>query len=355
MERTVSLVSDLVYKRLLSKPGLAITEAPKVFTLGPGNDAEATFLQAGYANEQITPDPPQLHPSNHGERTRSHSPANEHDETTAVSGPNIVDDTNSYLQDMRLPPLTASEAASLLGRDNDPHISTQGKAPIDQPSERSRSYNAGPSSKTQAENDMPPHPSSRTAGSPFVTSALVGTAAKLAYQLRVSDRVLQPHFEILQLCGRLTEYVQLLRHVGDVLPYTRSSASPGYDAEGFGSTLEYSYKVILRIFKLMQEFFSARGLFGGAVDRLAWKSRRRRIMAMVAEVDGLKANLLIMLQVAQMENDRSAFKRVEASCAHSLALLRHFVATQNSRVDSRGGFLQEIRSQWRTQAVMYGE
>jgi hypothetical protein len=236
---------------------------------------------------------------------------------------------------MRLPPLTASEAASLLGRDNDLHISTQDKTPIDQPQERSRSYNAGPSRKTQAENDMPPHPSSRTAGSPFVTSALAGMAAKLAYQLRVSDRdVLQPHFEILQLCGRLTEYVQLLRHVGDVLPHTRSSASPDYDAGGFGSTLEYSYKVILRISKLMQEFFSARGLFRGAVDRLAWKSRRRRIMAMVAEVDGLKANLLIMLQVAQMENDRSASKRVEASCAHSLALLRHLVATQDSRVDS---------------------
>lgn len=97
----MSLVSDLVYKRLLSRPGLSIAETPKVFTLGLGDDTEATFLRGSTTNEQTAPDArPQLSQSNHGKRTGSHSHPSEHNATMKATVSNVVNDTNTYLREL---------------------------------------------------------------------------------------------------------------------------------------------------------------------------------------------------------------------------------------------------------------
>jgi hypothetical protein len=75
--------------------------------------------------------------------------------------------------------------------------------------------------------------------------------------------------------------------------------------------------------------------FGEIVlSTFTWANVRRRIMAMMDDVESLKLNLLIMLQVIQMGGDQSTARRVEVSCANSMALLEHWVATQDSRVDA---------------------
>lgn len=213
MERTVSLVSDLVYKRLLSRPGLPIAEAPKVFTLGPGDDAEADFLRGSSANAQIKPQPPRSHPGLDGECTiMSHSP-NEHDAITEAPRPNIVDDTNSYLQDMQLPPLTTSEAANLSGRNRDPQIPTPGIAPPEAYQVRPPSPSAFDfSRRSQVDTDTLPHASSRARGNLLAYSSLVGSAAKTSYTLRVLNRgALQPHHQVERLSRKLRDYSELLR------------------------------------------------------------------------------------------------------------------------------------------------
>lgn len=130
-ESTVNKISDLVYKRLLSRPGIPITEIRKVFTLEPGEDAEAAFLGASNANRQINHDRPKLYPAGHKGRTGAQTLASEHDANFEVLEPNIADETNLYLQKFQLPPLTASEAASLLERDFDPQVTASGSTPID--------------------------------------------------------------------------------------------------------------------------------------------------------------------------------------------------------------------------------
>jgi hypothetical protein len=182
MERNVSLVSDLVYKRLLSRPGLSIAETPKVFTLPPDDDAETAFLRGSNRNEQINLDAPQSHPNNHVQRTKSTSSPSEHDVTTEAAGYNIVDDTNSYLQDMHLPPVTTSEAASLLGRDHDPQILTPTNPPTDPTQQHSDSYETDSNLRADLETDTP-QPSSRAWGNPLAIPALSGMVAKLSYQL----------------------------------------------------------------------------------------------------------------------------------------------------------------------------
>jgi hypothetical protein len=307
MERTVSLVSDLVYKRLLSRPGLPIAETPKVFTLGPGDDAEAKFLRGSNTNEQITPNPPQSHSSNHGERTKSTSPTSEHDATTEAPGSNIVDDTNSYLQDMHLPPLTTSEAASLLGRDHDPQILTPINPPTDPTQQHSDSYETDSNLRADLEANTP-HPSSRAGGNPFAIPALAGMVAKLSYQLRISNRgAVYPHYEVALLSRKLADYMELLRSIEAMLSRSMTIFKPNQTR--FPYALESSVEAMESISSEVQSIVSGRGFFGGAlVGRFVWMARRRRIMAMMSDVDALKVNLLIMLQIAQMERDRVPFE-----------------------------------------------
>lgn len=314
----MSLVSNLVYKRLLSRPGLPIAEAPKVFTLEPGDAAEAVFLQGTNANGQINPDIlPRQHPSTNGQRTRSHSPSNEHDATTGAAAPNIVNDTNSYLQDMHLPPLTTSEAATLSGRDHDPQIPTPGSAPPDPSQEdRSRSPKTADSShQPQVDPDTPSHPSSRARGIALALSSLIGMSAKTSYKLRVSDREASRfNHQVTELLRKLAEYMQLLHCVAATLSHSSSSGNAFLQSDERGSRypLEASVEAVRSIIYALDNFISGGGGFFGssALGRFSWMARRRGIAAMMAEVDGLKMNLLILLQVVQMEDDRSQLREL---------------------------------------------
>ena len=312
MERTANLISDLVYKRLLSRPGLSIAETPKVFTLGPGDDAEAAFLRGSNRNEKTNFDPPQSHLNNHVERTRSASPPSEYKATTEAPGSNIVDDTNSYLQDMHLPPLTASEAASLLGRDHNPQISTSDQAQTDPTQEHSDSHEADSSRRTHVETDTRPRPVLQAASSILAFPALAVEVAKTAYQLRVATRdEVRPQYEVVQLYRKLEDYTELLRSIEATLSHS-SLIFLKHDQARFPYALESSADVISSITEEVQRIITARRFFGRALaGRFVWMARRRRIMAMMSNVDALKVNLLIMLQISQMENDREMSQRVE--------------------------------------------
>jgi hypothetical protein len=80
------------------------------------------------------------------------------------------------------------------------------------------------------------------------------------------------------------------------------------DQARFPYALQSSVDVIRSITEEIQKIISARGFFRRALGRVAWMTRRRRIMAMMSDVDALKVNLLIMLQVSQMDRDRFTFK-----------------------------------------------
>lgn len=54
---------------------------------------------------------------------------------------------------------------------------------------------------------------------------------------------------------------------------------------------------------------------------------------MIAEIDNFKMNLLIMLQVSQIENDRLTMESARAYNAKGMALLQNLVESRNGNKD----------------------
>lgn len=170
-----------------------------------------------------------------------------------------------------------------------------------------------------------------------MTSGAVGIVARISYQLQASGReAFRPPYEVMKLMRKLAEYTELVQSVQATLLHLDSTFFGSDRSATLASSFELAdrAKIVATIARRVENIFYVGGDFRGAVGLFTWMARRRRIMDMVDDLDGLKTDMLILLQVAQMENDREMFQRVESSRAHSLALLEHWVGAQGSRVDA---------------------
>jgi hypothetical protein len=116
---TMSEISNMVYERLLSRPGLPVSEGNKVFTLPANDGAEARFLAGSKPNTHGALTQSSAVSASASRKILNGETAVSRDTSSAGNANAIVRETNHYLTELQLPQLTGAEVARLVERSSD--------------------------------------------------------------------------------------------------------------------------------------------------------------------------------------------------------------------------------------------
>lgn len=89
--------------------------------------------------------------------------------------------------------------------------------------------------------------------------------------------------------------------------------------------LDYSRTRLEDIIVGTESINYSRGFLGLARRSLVWTAGRRRIMAMVTDVEGMKLDLLVALQAYQIRDGRTVIGMMKDYGVRSEATLRHLL------------------------------
>lgn len=299
-------LSNMVYERLLTRPGLPPSELGKVFTLPDTDDAEATFLgitgtsQAGVGGPSSTSNALTL-------AHRSNELAGEGDGT-------LVTQTNRYLEDLQLPVLSSHEATLLDGRitrrqelpqiesgsgpqRSDPAAEQASEAPVDPREEYPRV------SRNQREVMYDIHIAK-------VVAELSGRVARATYHVTSLYRMAPSVFrKDLTLMERLERHCMLLEYAAGVWFHSASSEKTRQfgklffeKALCFMNDIEDGTTSIFGDFGLFKSFIIV--IFVRGIARRRWLSR------MQEKLESSKMDLSLMLQISQIELAQKAALQV---------------------------------------------
>lgn len=297
---TVEEVSNMVYERLLSRPGLPPAERGHVFALPSNPGAEEVFLNNRPCYHHSSAEPTYAPASSSSQATTEDAVDNAVPETANAD---IVRETNKYLADLKLPQLTKHEEGILSD-----HKPTHSQVPmLEMEQNQSSSAAKNTYSASQNRGKIPSKtPESHGSFNPasFVSSVLsatqlVGTAAKLAYQLDSAHAYSGVPAEIAILSRRVSQYRQLF----EVFFETMKRPTPSHSLQqAEASIIMESKDLLIEIRHLIPDRFGQpRGIVRAAAGAIRWQKRRLRVMHMVEEFEAMKTNISILLQARQME------------------------------------------------------
>jgi hypothetical protein len=293
---TVEEVSNMIYERLLSRPGLPPAERGHVFTLPGDPGAEEVFLNSGPCCTEAT-----YAPASSSLQTKAEDAVDNAVPETANT--DIVGETNKYLADLKLPQLTKHEEGILSD-----HRPTHLQVPmleIEQDQSSSAAQNTYNTSQNRGK--MPSKtPESHGSFNPaslmsvvLLATQLVGMTAKLAYQLdSAHDAYFGVPAEIAILSRQVSQYGQLFEVLTETMKRPTSSHSL---QQAETSIIKESSDLLEEIHRLIHHLGEPRGGVRAAVRAIRWQTQRQRAMHMVEQFEAMKANISILLQARQME------------------------------------------------------
>lgn len=271
----LSEISNLVYERLLSRPGPLTSEGRKVFTLPADDGAEANFLAGNGPNAQKS----LVHPSAvstpasksiaNGQRG---DPGDAFNADTADNA--IVQQTNHYLTELQLTLLNDAETARLVEHSSDVHTDllpgyerdNQDETPDSRPRAGTSDPMTGSEPRTASRSHRWRNNNtwSALAMSESVLGMLgvLGQTTQAAYSLDAYYREMRSAPEEAQaLARRLTQFSTLLQAATNVI--SDSTPSP--------VLVELSQSMILTSTYILSDINNAIGRFFGEEQRSTFK------------------------------------------------------------------------------------
>lgn len=311
----MSEISNLVYQRLLSRPGPLISEGRKVFTLPADDGAEASFLAGNEPNAQsslVHPSAVSTPASKNIANGQTGDPGDAFNADTADNA--IVRQTNHYLTELQLPLLNDAETARLIECSSDVHTDLLPGYKRDNQDEtldsRPRAGTSDPMTGSEPRTASRSHrgrnvnTSSALAMSESVLGMLgvLGQTTQAAYSLDAYYRELRSAPEEAQtLARRLTQFSTLLQAATNVI--SDSTPSP--------VLVELSQSIIKTSSDMLSDVNNVLGHFFGEEDTntlkrlkrsMRWVSKREAIGQKTSEVESLKIDLTVLLQMHQIQN-----------------------------------------------------
>lgn len=308
--RTIDAISHIVYERLLSQSAPPISESNKVYTLPPDGDAEAKFLTGDVSKVEAHFD----HPSPNGESGPGKDLGEEMKESRSPPDADnaIIRSINRYLTELQLPLLTNAETARLNERSSaaytdlplgSQHTISNGNSDIvsrvSRPEPVAAQWVARPSESNWSHK---PNKSSPLAMSEKVLHMLhaLGLAAQVAYSISTFCREdSSAPEEAATLALRVSQYSNLLVHAIDLM----CESAPSDVLVDLSRALALdSTRVMARIQIIIRGFFAGKQ-YGGLrrlVTSIRLHLKKEKIKLMTAEVESLKLDLSLMLQMHQI-------------------------------------------------------
>lgn len=322
VDETVNMVSEIVFERLLSCPGLPMSKKRKIFTLDPRDSAEAEFMRDGNSDQQLAPGDgnPELSQRVSADQAEGPTSAREHDLDVKTPGSGVVVHTNQYLDELQFPRLTADEANGLLEHGASTlNMECQDPTSVLHPPLRfQENFGYVKSERTsQKKKQLESHGLGMVG---FKLSELSGMSAKLSYQLDSLCFKL-PYDDLVELSRRFKQNNDLLLSFDIAL---RGSVELFRPNRALDSLLSSNMDTVRIIDNRVESLVNvSAGPLGFVLGRAHWTIRRRRLKALMAEVENSRPTLSIVLQCFQMENDRLLAKKMEVDNARSLSWLEH--------------------------------
>ena len=287
--------------------------SPHASLLEPHSNPEGRELQYAIESKQIST-PPQLESRATGNETGDEE-----------SNPNtLVDEINEYLVLMNLEELSEQEKEHI-----DPSIS--GSRPLLLEAPRDGDVGGEDHGQNQTSNPSEPQPNSRSkskkqrfsssknlfisAGLGFDPSTAFGLAAnviqfvdfttQIAFKLsnigRSSSGMPQ---EFYMLAKQIAQYSKIMQIAGQII--RTSMLGPQDELQALGlDILNDSHRTMEGVQSLLQKCVAVDGLHGrlfGAVKVVArWQLNKKKVMALVDQIELLKTNVSIMLQLYQVK------------------------------------------------------
>jgi hypothetical protein len=371
--RKIEDLTDLVYERLLSRPGITgplkisgrVNTLPDNFSLHaslrePHSNPEGRELQYAVESKQIST-PPQLE-----------SGATENESGGEESNPNTLEDEiNEYLVSMNLEELSDQEreyinlgtsASGLLlleaPRDGDVGGEDHGQNQTSSPSEPER--NSRSKSKTErfssSKNPFKSFGSGIDTLTAFALAANVIQFAEFATQIafklsNISRSSSEMPQEVYVLVKQITQYSRIMQIAGQIIRTSMLGPQDELPALGM-DILSDSQRTMEGVQSLLQKYGAIDGLHGrvvGAVRAVArWQLNKNKVMALVDQIESLKTNVSIMLQLYQVKMTENHmlltekyFQNSEIQAQRSEIALKSLRAPQNLGQDvmskSNGG------------------